>query len=100
MKQVVEVRLLQAFLRVCGDPDWAVLDAYAAGVRLGYKQQLPHTPAVFEKKMKWRVEYDDRVQAQKDWSPNYASVKTKMEELEDKIRVDLAERANGGDGLR
>ena len=60
-------------------------------MRLGYQQQLPWTPAVFENKTKWRVGYDEAVQAEKDWSPNYASFKDKMTELEEKIKTDLAE---------
>ena len=43
-----KIRLLQAFLRLAGDPDAAALDSYAEGVKLGYKLRMPRTPAVFE----------------------------------------------------
>ena len=42
-----DLRLLQAFLRVCKDPDAPALDAYCEGVRLGHNMQMPRTPAVF-----------------------------------------------------
>ena len=48
------IRLLQAYLRVCQDPDAEAMDCFATGVELGYGQRMPRTPAIFEAKSKWR----------------------------------------------
>ncbi len=48
--QAPRLRLLQAFLRACGDPDAEALDIYCEGVRIGHKLKMPRTPAVYPKK--------------------------------------------------
>ena len=50
IEQSPRLRLLEAFLRYCKDPDVEALDAYCEGVRLGYKARMPRTPAVFNSK--------------------------------------------------
>jgi len=56
---VPDLRLLQAFLKACGDPDAPSLDAMCRGVQIGYMQNMPRTPAVYNQKTKWRLEYED-----------------------------------------
>jgi hypothetical protein len=58
LKQEPELRLLQAFLKVCGDPDAEAVDLYCKGVRLGHKLRMPRTPAVYEAKARWRIKYE------------------------------------------
>lgn len=55
VQQDPDLRLLQAFLRRCKDPDAEALDAYCHGVRLGYLSKMPRTPAVFNAKEKWHL---------------------------------------------
>jgi hypothetical protein len=47
-----------AMAKVCGDPDWRILKtanhSFASGVRNGYLSRLPRTPAVFQRKHKWK----------------------------------------------
>ena len=54
----LSISLLEEFLRICGDPDASAYcsgkDSFAAGGSLGVNQKMPRTPAVFEKKCKWR----------------------------------------------
>ena len=86
------IRLLQAFLRVCGDPDAEALDIFAIGVRLGYRQRMPRTPAVFAAKAKWRLKYDAHNAESEDWAPNYRSARNQMAFLETKVQEDLQSR--------
>ena len=55
------LHILSEVARVLGDPDWRILvrakESFASGVRVGYKTRLPRTPAVFERKKRWR-KYD------------------------------------------
>ena len=56
------LHLLSEIARILGDPDWRVLVQaslnYADGVPVGFKKRLPRTPAVFERKTRWRA-YDE-----------------------------------------
>ena len=49
IEQAPRLRLMQALLRGCRDPDAEALDAYCGGVRLGYLQRMPRTPAVIQR---------------------------------------------------
>ena len=55
------LHLLSVIARVLDDPDWRVLtesrENYASGVRVGFRERLPRTPAVYEGKVRWR-KYD------------------------------------------
>ncbi len=76
----LHLRLLEAILRAGGDPDWGGMAQYAAGVRLGIGERLPRTPAVFARKVKWRLkgqELADELEGhpvQGVWRDNYRSV--------------------------
>ena len=59
IEQAPKLRLLQALLRCCNDPDAEALDAFCGGVRLGYLQRMPRTLAVFKEKERWRLHYED-----------------------------------------
>ena len=53
--QVFEIRLIQALLEACEDPDHYFCERWARGVWLGsMSRKLPRTPAVFDRKTKWR----------------------------------------------
>lgn len=90
LRQRPRIRLLQAFLRACGDPDAEALDTYATGVRLGYMQRMPRTPAVFTAKAKWRLKYEAHEAAAEDWTPNYKSARERLGFLEAKVKEDVA----------
>lgn len=80
-RQPFKLALIEEFLRLNGDPDFAVFysgdESFAKGVRLGVDEELPRTPAVFEEKTTWR-EYDpDQCEFQVDspWRTNYPAAK-------------------------
>ena len=58
VQQDPDLRLLQAFLRRCKDPDAEALDAYCHGVRLGYLSRMPRATAVFNAKEKRCLRYE------------------------------------------
>ena len=69
--QLFEVRLIQALLSAFQDPDHYYCTWWACGTWLGSKQRkLPRTPAVFDRKLKWRLiePVDERHHA---WQSNY-----------------------------
>ena len=86
--QPVRVRLLQAILRLPGDPDPAVISDYATGVRLGVGVKMPRAPAVFARKRRWKYaeqEYADRRDIndiEATWRDNYKSVQLHVDEVE------------------
>ena len=54
--QKFEVRLIGELAKACEDPDADFTELWARGVYLGSKtRSLPRTPAVFERKIKWRL---------------------------------------------
>ena len=59
--QKIRLHVLAGLAKVMGDPDWEVLvqgvDSYLAGLPIGVERPLPRTPAVYERKRKWR-KYD------------------------------------------
>ena len=73
--QAFEVRLLQSVLSACEDPDWYFGTWWAQGVWLGSpKRKLPRTPAVFDRKTKWRwAEPTEDLQG--EWQKNYPSLR-------------------------
>jgi hypothetical protein len=89
--QEPKLRLLQAFLRVCGDPDAEALDIYCVGVRLGHKLKMPRTPAIFPKKEKWRIKFVDLETVEDQWAPNYKTARERMAVLQSKVSEDVAE---------
>ena len=56
------LHLLAEVARTLGDPDWRVLVEaranYHTGAPVGFKKRLPRTPAVFERKRRWKP-YDE-----------------------------------------
>ncbi len=79
--QEPRLRLLQAFLRTCGDPDAEALDIYCEGVRIGNKLKMPRTPAIYPKKEKWHIKYADAETVEDQWAPNYKTARERHEVL-------------------
>ena len=48
-------RMIAALLELCKDPDHNVFREYAGGVRVNVGRRMPRTPAVFEKKRRWKL---------------------------------------------
>ena len=80
-----EIRMLQALLKACADPDAPALDSYAVGVRLGHSMRMPRTPAVFEQKTRWRLDYETEEEQTLEWAKKYRTAREKQELLEEKI---------------
>ena len=74
--------LLAAVARVSGDPDWKILtaakDSFASGVPVG-TEKMPRTPAVYERKLKWRSLDDTEFVPEKS---NYQTAVGNEEQLE------------------
>ena len=80
---------MQAFLYACEDPDAPAIDKYCKGLRLGHMMQMPRTPAVFEAKRKWRLDYEASDAPAVEWAENYKTARERQDLLQEKIREDL-----------
>ena len=69
------MRLIQELLKAFGDPDASFCEFWAKGVWLGSRtQKLPGTPAVFDRKVKWKfAEPSEPLSG--EWQGNYPSVR-------------------------
>ncbi len=85
--QPIRVRLLEALLRSGGDPDVNCWTQFAQGVPTGVSDRLPRTPAVYEKKTKWRLKDQEDPELwttpvePHPWRDNYASVRPHRQEV-------------------
>ena len=92
LEQAVRVRLLQAILREAGDPDANGMDHFGRGIRVGVGCRLPRTPAVFERKRRWRLDGQsdrsawERPSVNTVWQDNYRSAKDQAAELEHQLK--------------
>ncbi|CAL1153097.1 unnamed protein product, partial [Cladocopium goreaui] len=95
-RQPFHLALLEEFLRLCNDPDASAYfsgkDSFAAGVSLGVNQKMPRTPAVFEKKCKWRA-YDGETTAADVFRNNYPGAAENAKAIE----AQFVEEAKLGD---
>ena len=84
--QMFQVRLIQSLLSAFGDPDSHFCAFWARGVWLGSPQRkLPRTPAVFDRKVKWRLAEatgDDHG----EWQANYSSMEEHASMVESQFR--------------
>ena len=76
-KDPIQFQLMGVMLWMANDPDWSFPyhDAFSAakGVKLGHDTPLPRTPAVFEKKLKWRKYDPEILEGPPEWGRNYIS---------------------------
>ena len=83
------LHMLSAIMRDLGDPDWRQLDqgsfAYSRGVPIGVGIKMPRTPAVFERKTKWRCLDQSDFVADRD---NYNSAEQVAPQLEELFQAD------------
>jgi hypothetical protein len=90
--QAIDIRFLQAFMGMSGDPESYVFDWLATGVWIGVDKKLPRTPAIFEAKTKWALEekiWDPDSEGK--WADNYVSAKEHPEALEKQFLEDERE---------
>mgnify|MGYP003333509867 CR=1 FL=1 len=104
VEQAFEVRLIQALLIAFQDPDAFFCDWWAVGVWLGsMKRRLPRTPAVFDRKTKWRFQEPDP-DDNGDWQRNYPSLREHAHLVEKQFREEEEEglmmRMRLGDALK
>ena len=99
-KQAVEIRLVEAVLVAAKDPDVSIMRQCRKGVRLGARRKMPRTPAVYERKQKWKLKETDEDFTGK-WASNYfehSSKRTGWREM--MVKLKLAEAvARYGDRL-
>lgn len=89
--QQFEVRLIQSLLMAFDDPDAYFCSWWALGVWLGSpSRKLPLTPAVFDRKTKWRfpeMTEDER----SDWQHDYSSISGRAELVLKQLKEEEAE---------
>ena len=86
----VYFRAVAALLEESCDPDWEVFDKqYPTGVRLGVGVRMPRTPAVFDKKTKWKLKEQELLESAEGflshsggWRDNYVSAKDHLAAVE------------------
>ena len=72
--QAFEIRLMGSLLSAFQDPDWYFCQFWARGVWLGSPdRKLPRTPAVFDRKVKWRFA-EPGGDLHGEWRRNYPSL--------------------------
>ena len=76
-----------------GDPDWRILttstNSYSSGVPVGFKERLPRTPAVFERKTRWKKYEDDDYLLEE--RGNYPSASVAMKSIRDQFMEEKKE---------
>ena len=84
--QPIYLEGLQTQLCLSGDPDHRILTKgthnFAEGVQLGDTVRMPRTPAVFERKVKWRSYEEEMDGREPESRENYRSTVGHLEELE------------------
>ena len=94
-RQPFKLALLEEFLRLSGDPDFRAFysssRSFANGVSLGVNEKLPRTPAVFERKRKWR-DYSGEQEPSESVRYNYPTAEANADVIE---RQFLAEEKLG-----
>ena len=79
--------LLEALLRLGNDPDWKIIASASAsfvtGVPIGVDRRMPRTPAVYERKRRWRPLDESIFVGHKD---NYSSAVDAADQLETQFR--------------
>lgn len=85
------LRTISLLLREANDPDYTFFEYIKDGVTTGVTEPLPHTPAVFERQEKWRLEFDpfdvENVEAR-----NYGS----LEDFKDQVQKQFEEEESLG----
>ena len=80
-------------LRMLGDPDWRIYaknkESFMTGVRIGYKEKLPRTPAVYERKTSWHHYSEDLESGLPQSKSNYRSVKDNASKIEEQFQEEL-----------
>ena len=94
------IEALGELLRILGDPDWRIFasrrHSFATGVPLGL-EGLPRTPAVFERKRRWR-KYEEFEGLGGDVKENYVSARLHADEIQKQFEQEALEGADEGRG--
>ena len=73
-------------LRLCGDPDWKIYvkkrESFATGVRIGYKEKMPRTPAIYERKTHWHHYSEDLESGIPQSKSNYSTVRDNVDKID------------------
>ena len=89
--QAFEVRLIQSLLFAFGDPDHYFGEFWARGVWLGSRERkLPRTPAVFDRKVKWKYSEPDSP-SHGEWQTNYPSLREHAATVNEQFREEERE---------
>ena len=107
---VLDLELLQFLVTQLGDPDAGFVERLFQGVPLGWRERLPRTPAVFERKSRW-TKHVGTYDFGREVAANYRSADAQLRNIEETfaeqeaagmmIRTTYAEaRRRFGDRLR
>ena len=81
-KDPIQFRLIGALLWMADDQDWMFphhsRHSAAKGVKLGHNTVMPRTPAVFEKKQKWKKYDPELLDGDPLWGKNYISAEQNL----------------------
>ena len=92
--QTFRLRLMEAILKHIGDPDWEILcarpDSFTTGVNIGVLIPSPRTPAVFERKVKFRKYDEDDPDVGPSSKENYKSVGDNLEAIRSQFEEEAA----------
>lgn len=88
------LKSLAEYLHVLGDPDWRCLYesswSYHHGTPVGVEVRMPRTPAVYERKVRWR-KYDEGYDGAEPRSrKNYSSADAHLQDIEIQFREEAA----------
>ena len=89
--QLFEVRLIQSLLSAFQDPDHYYCNWWAVGTWLGSKlRKLPRTPAVFDRKVKWRM-MEPVDSMHQGWQSNYPSLDEHVDLVQSQFEAEKVE---------
>ncbi len=91
-EQSIRIRLLEQILQIADDADAGGMAQFCTGVRLGVGVKMPRTPAVYERKRKWRLKEQEtagqaleEASVQSTWRDNYRSAVLHGEALTEQV---------------
>ena len=89
--QPFRLRLMRKMLESCGDPDFEFLEQAEEGLPLGILNDLPRTPAIYERQTKWSL---DEVDDDGEWvfqKSNCVSAEEHEEHLRSHLEAEVAD---------
>ena len=88
--KVLCLEVIGLLLKFTGDPDWKIdtekKESFKTGVRIGYREKLPRTPVVYERKTHWHHYSEDLESGLPQAKSNYKSFEKNIDQIEKQFR--------------